>query len=122
MRALVIFCDDNTHKLAWLLKPGFRHCFVCIESNGLWLQIDGGPGIPNIKYLSESDFDLATFYRDKGFTIVETFQRNKSVTFPLILRNCVGLTKGILCISGWALTPYELYRQLEKENAVTTRI
>ena len=114
MRALVVFCHDNTHPLAWLLKPGFRHCFVCLESNGLWLLVDGGPGIPDIKYLTESDFDLAAFYREKGFIVVETHQRQKAVTAPLVLRNCVGLCKAVLCIAGWSFTPFGLYKQLEK--------
>ncbi len=114
MRALVVFTDDNDHPLAWLLKPGFRHCFVCIDKNDLWLLVDGGPGVPVIKYLTENDFDLASYFREKGFTVVETHQRDKAVTMPIVLRTCVGLVKAILCISNLALTPYELYQKLEK--------
>lgn len=110
----MVFCDDNNHPLSWLLKRGFRHCFVCLDNNGLWLMVDGGPGIPNIKYLTENDFDLAQYYRESGYTVIETVQRKKAVTSPLVLRTCVGFIKAVLCITGWAFTPYQLYKQLEK--------
>lgn len=87
---------------------------MCIEHNELWIKVDFRIGIPLIAYMTGNDFDLARFYRDQGFVVVETTQRDTPVTFPLILRDCVGLVKQILCIRGFALTPYALYRQLRK--------
>lgn len=112
MKALVIFNNSNGHYLSWLLKRNFRHCFVCVHKNGLWLLVDGKIGVPDVRYLCEDDFDLKGFYEEKGYTVVETEQREKPVTNPLILRNCVGVVKAILCISGFSFTPYGLYRKL----------
>ena len=115
IRAIVVFGDgERQHWLAWLLKPGFRHCFVCLEDNDLWLQVDGAEGVPIIKYLTTSDFDLTMFYRDQGMTVVETYQRIKPVIWPLMLRNCVGLVKTVLCIRSMSLTPYSLYKRLKR--------
>lgn len=114
MRALVVFCNTADHSLSWLLRPGFRHVFCVIESNGLWLEIDGRCGVPSIRYLSQSDFDLATFYRDQGLTVVETAQGANPSPWPLALANCVGLVKVALCIRSWAVTPYQLYKHLER--------
>lgn len=113
MKALVVFSDgDAVHPLGRFLRPGFRHCFACVLSNGLWLQVDGRLGVPVFKYLTTGDFDLATFYRDKGYTVVETEQRDRAVTWPLVLRSCTGLVKAALCIRSWSLTPHQLYRHL----------
>jgi len=111
LRALVVFREGN-HPLAFLMKKGFRHCFVCVENNGLWIKIDFCSGIPSVKYLTESDFDLAGYYRGNGVTVVETSRRESAVTCPVAVRNCVGMVKQILCINNMAITPYGLYKRL----------
>lgn len=117
MRALVVFHDGVRHPLGMLMKTGFSHCFVCIEENGLWIQVDGRDGVPLVHYLAQSDgFDLASFYRDKGFTVVETEQGSSAVLSPLVLRNCVGLVKAVLCIRSFAVTPWQLYRHLRRKQ------
>jgi hypothetical protein len=105
---------DGSHPLSFLLKKGFQHCFVCIEDNGLWIQVDGGIGIPIIKYLTTSDFDVAGYWRSQGLTVIETTRRNQSILWPFKIHNCVGLVKWILCINSWSLTPYGLYKYLRK--------
>lgn len=113
MRAVVVFCNTE-HSLSWMLKEGFRHCFVCLASNGLWIQVDAKHGIPYVHYLTTDDFDLAGFYRDQGLTVIETEQRQHAVTWPLVIRNCVGLVTSVLCIERWLVTPYGLYKYLRK--------
>lgn len=115
MRAIVVF-KSGDHPLSFLLKKGFQHCFVCVEHNKLWLQIDYGSGMPEIRYLSESSFDLTSYFKDQGMTVVKAVQREKSVTIPLVIRNCVGTVKQILCINSLALTPYALYKYLVKNQ------
>jgi len=112
LKALVVFLNDNSHPLSFLLKKGFRHCFVCINKNGLWIRVDNAKGIPDIEYLCGEDFNLIEYYRGLGYTVVETSQREKAITCPVIARDCVGMVKSILCISNFALTPYALYRSL----------
>jgi hypothetical protein len=118
LKALVVFHDEGErhHVLSPLLKKGFWHCFVVVERNGLWLLVDGRDGTPDVKYICnyDDDFDLAAFYRDKGMTVIETAQRQGGSPWPLCLRNCVGLVKTLLCLRSWALTPYQLYKHIER--------
>lgn len=114
MKAIVVFCD-TTHRLAWFLKPGFRHCFVCVVSNGLWIQIDARYGVPYVKYLTTADFDLGGYFRDLGCTVIETEQRQHAGRFPLVVRSCTGLVAAMLCLKSWALTPYQLYKYLRRQ-------
>lgn len=119
MRALVVFHDGGgrRHPLGFLMKKGFSHCFVCMESNGLWMKVDGQQGVPVVGYLTQSEgFDLAGFYRDRGYTVVETEQRRDAVLSPFALRNCVGLVKAMLCIRSFAVTPRQLYRHMMRNQ------
>jgi hypothetical protein len=101
-----------------MLKRGFEHCFVCLEERGAWFQLDADFGIPVVRYLTTSDYDLAKYWReDHGFMAVETLQGDNAVTWPWALRNCVGFVKGILCINSWTLTPYGLYKYLRRRNS-----
>ncbi len=116
MKALVVFRDcERPHPLSFLLKSGFHHCFVCIEKNDLWIQIDYGRGVPIITYLSDSDFDLAGYYLDQGMVVVETTQGTHTSTIPFVLRNCVGMVKQILCIRNFAFTPFGIYKRLRRK-------
>ncbi len=120
-RALVIFHDAKHPFLRWILKPGFQHCFVCIEDNGLWLAIDhvGPRSAPQIRYMTTSDFDLGGMWRDRGMTVVETQRRAIPSAWPVAPVNCVSMVKRILCLRTWAQTPHELYLYLmfeSKEN------
>jgi hypothetical protein len=119
MRALVVFHDniDGAHPLSRFMKPGFWHCFACVENDGIWLRIDGEKGVPKVAYVTQSDgFDLAEFYREQGCTVIETKQRQEPVPSPFILRNCVGMVKAMLCIRSCAVTPWQLYRHLRNET------
>lgn len=114
MRAVVVFCD-TTYRFAWLFKPGFRHCFVCVAAHGLWIKVEARHGIPDIKYLTTDDFDLARYFRNQGLAVVETEQRQRAVRFPLVARTCSGFVKAMLCIDAWwVFTPHQLYEYLRR--------
>jgi hypothetical protein len=117
MRAIVVFSGDNTHPLAFLLRRGFKHCFVCLVIDNWWLLVDGSTGVPVIKPLTGSDFDLAAFYRDQGMTVIEATQGARPSFGPLAWNTCVGLTKAVLAINSWAVSPHQLYRHLSKGRA-----
>lgn len=113
MKVLVVFHDHGTGFLSRFLKPGFRHCFVVVRKGDYWIVVDGGVGVPQIEVVGPADFDFATYCRDQGFTVMETEQRNTVPRSPFALANCVGFTKGILCIRApFAITPYRLYKYL----------
>lgn len=116
MKALVIFCDggEPAHPLAFLLKAGFRHCCVALLSGDYWLLLDGERGVPVFRVLAAGDFDLAGHYRDCGLAVVEIEQASRPLRAPLVLANCVGFVKAVLCIRSLAVTPFGLYRHLTK--------
>ena len=117
MKALAVFHGASDHPLARWLKPGFRHCFVALLVNGCWILVDGNDGIPVIRYLAADDFDLAGFYRDQGYTVVETHQRDTPLVSPAIATNCTGIVKAVLSLRApLAITPWRLYRHLMKES------
>jgi len=113
LKAIVVFTDEGM-VLRKLLKPGFRHVFVCIVNNGSWIYIDYVARFPVFLWMGPEDVDLAEIYRDMGYTVVETETRSKPVRFPFMVRDCVSMVKSVLSISSFALTPYGLYRRLVK--------
>jgi len=97
------------------MKPGFRHCCVVVDTGDYWIKIDYGIGVIVVDCVTDSnEFNLAQYYRESGYTVVETEQRQHTVTLPLIARSCVGMVKQLLGISSFALTPYALYKHLER--------
>lgn len=98
-----------------MLKPGFRHCFVCLRDGDYWLLVDAALGVPLIKVLQQADFGLAAFYRELGFTVVETTQNEQPIRCPVSLASCVGVVKAVLAIRApFVWSPYQLYKHLVK--------
>ena len=114
MKAIVAFHGHGEGFLSRFLKPGFRHVFVAVQSGDYWITLDGQAGVPDIKVVAASDYDLAVFYRGEGFTVVETEQRATVPRSPFAVANCVGMTKSVLCIRSGAVTPWRLYRFLRR--------
>ncbi len=115
MRALVVFHDHGEgHILGPYLKRGFRHVFCAVEDdNGYWIRFDAKVGLPEIDVVGGPDINPATFWRDHGFTVLET-ERGKAVPrLPFINCNCVGMIKIILGIRAPSvLTPWQLYKYM----------
>ena len=112
MRALVVFHDHGCHVLSRFLKSGFRHVFAAVLAGDFWISIDSRAGVPVVEVIAPRGFDLAKFYRDQGFAVVETSQCTVPPRAPLLIANCVGCVKALLCIRARAITPYGLYKHL----------
>ena len=112
--ALVIFEDRNTHPLGHLLKPGFRHvwCAVLDERAHSWvghnLRIDGYVTTA----LAAADYPLINYLEEDGCTVVPITRQPTLRGGPILLNNCVGVTKLICNIQSAAITPWQLYRHL----------
>ena len=114
MRALVVFFDPEGARFEWLLKPGFRHVFACIDDGRYWTLFDARDARPVVQTIEESDFDLHGYFEEQGYVVVETDQ-GPPLRTPLIVANCVGFIKAVLCIHApLAQTPYQLYKFLRK--------
>jgi hypothetical protein len=123
MRALVVFHSENSeHPLSWMLKEEFKHCLIALDNGEHWIEVDGRTGIPTVRGMAPSDYDLAEYYRGLGWTVVETQQAPlKTMTQymlkrPCVFASCVGMVQLILGISGLAMTPYSLYKQLLRKE------
>lgn len=100
-----------------MLKRGFKHVFCVVLSGECWFLFDGCNGVPVLRYIAAADFDVAGFYRDQGYRVVETTQGTRPLRCPMVHANCVGFVKAVLAIRcWWALTPYCLYRHLTKDD------
>ncbi|HEY9163896.1 MAG TPA: hypothetical protein VIN57_04715 [Magnetovibrio sp.] len=122
-RALVAF--DGQTELKWLklLRPGFRHCFVLVESHAagvpVWVLYNPLSVGTQIALWPIAD---ATIIRDElvdqGYIVVET----KAVPIGRRLfawrpYTCVEAVKRVLGINAsWVWTPWQLYIYLNKMN------
>ena len=116
-RALVIFRPEGDRWYSRLLKPGFRHVFCLLDDGDFWILIDGLVGVPFVQAVAESSFDVAGWYRDQGFSVIETVKRNQAPRTPFVAANCVGMAKVVIGVrAAFAFTPYQLYRALKKRT------
>lgn len=119
MRAVVSFRDYGQHPLNFLLKKGFRHVVVAVLTPHGWVEIDYSVGVPVVKVFDPT-INLEAYYEQLGYICVTTKQNvNKEFKFNLfygniLIANCVGLVKAILGIDSFAITPYQLYKRLNK--------
>lgn len=117
MRVIVVFHDHGTHWLSRLLKPGFKHVFCAVEADGHWITLDGRAGVPVVEIVAAASYDLAAFYRERGYAVVETEQRGQVRPVPVVPYNCVGLVSAFLALGApWVVTPWQLYKHLTESR------
>ena len=123
VRGLVCF-SDGAGRYDWLcrwLRPGFRHCWLAVNTEAGWILVDPRAHWLEVEWLARPDFDLAAFYRSEGVAvvpveIVEPPRRG----YPVFLWTCVETVKRALGIRAWwCWTPYQLWRLLDGEAVRT---
>lgn len=113
-RALVVFHDHGSHWLSWVLKPGFRHVFAVVDSGEHWIMVDPRDGVPIIEAVADASFDLAAFYREEGYAVLDVVPPGQGPWGPFFISNCVGAVKAVLGLRApFVFTPYQLYRRLK---------
>lgn len=116
-RAVVVFHGHGVRGWRRLLRPGFRHCFAAVEQGGYWILFDPQEGRPELRVLAASDFGLAAFYRESGFTAVETTVHEAALVLPVMPATCVAAVKRIIGLrAALVLTPRQLYRRLAADS------
>ena len=113
--AIVVFADDTS--LIWLrlFRRGFRHCFVAVQRNNVWIicnslshytDLDAAVGWPA--------GELSTWYRSRGFIVVEAVARvPPQRCAPVRPFTCVETVKRVLGLRApGVFTPWQLYRFL----------
>jgi hypothetical protein len=117
---LVVFADHAG--CPWLrpLRRGFRHCFVVLRTDSVWLACEPLKDRIELDALVlPDDFDLATFYCQQGHQVllgerVRVRARGRVALAPL---TCVTVVKRLLGIDApWVWTPWQLYAHLSGPN------
>lgn len=112
--ALVVFRGDADLWWQWLLKPGFRHCFVCLNDGRHWLVVDPlSCGLEVGVLTVAAEVDLAAWLRRHALTVVAVRPTRLRRPLPPGLLTCVETVKRVLGLSApLVVTPWQLYRHL----------
>lgn len=119
MPACVVFQSTNRHWLAWLLRRDCRHVWCALQDRrtGSWLGINVTLEGVRVDALAPADFDLAGYYREMGLEVIEVQARPwERQLSPFVLNTCVGMTKQVLGVRSWAVTPHQLRKYLYREQ------
>ncbi|MDV7340949.1 hypothetical protein RYZ26_15185 [Terasakiella sp. A23] len=117
--ALVVFSDNAGVWWLKLLKPGFRHCFVILETDRGCIWLDPLSNNFTVKLLEGYELaGLLKWYRDQGMRVlkvnVDTTRATPHCWAPM---TCVEVVKRLVGARDWrVLTPWQLYKALNKNK------
>ena len=115
---VAIFETDNKHPWAGLLHPTCRHVWAAVLDERLhaWVGYDLRLTGVEVTVLAAADYDIAAHYRDQGIDVFPVIRKPAKPFGPLMLNNCVGMTKAVLGLDTFAPTPYKLRRWLQRQE------
>lgn len=114
MAALVVFGGGAALPWQRLLKPGFRHCFVCLNDGRRWIVVEPLSCFTEVAVLDvPADFDLGRWFAGHGLTAVPAPVRRVRRPVGWGPFTCVEAVKRVLGLRApWVFTPWQLYRRL----------
>ena len=126
MEALVVFSNENGHWMGGTLSPAFRHVYCVLPtahqcSTEINLTIDG----ILTKTFAGDPADLQDEYDELAnttHTALVEYDPTQRHLMPYMVNNCVGLTKQLLGLNSWAVTPQQLHRHLILKKGRPMRI
>ena len=122
MDALVFFGTDNTHWMAPRLHAVHKHVWCAIrDPNGYWVETEVSVG-GIVQRVVGPDYDLATHYGPEIEVWAMQATPEDRQLMPSILNSCVGVTKSLLGIRHWSLTPYQMRKHLSRGAATCVSI
>jgi len=116
--ALAVFSGET--EFWWLkgLKPGFRHCFLVLEIDGVWVVFDPLSHQTRFGLFPAGDAaTLAAGYEASGCTVAPCLARPAPPKrAPLLPHTCVEAVKRVLGLHArGVLTPWQLYKKLKQD-------
>lgn len=119
-RALVVFETEGTHPLSRLLHR-WRHVWCIVEEpdSCVWIGHNWLAGRIELSYQGTEVQDVIRHHNERGATVIPTTVDLAPVErpyWPLVVHNCVGMTKRALRLDSWAQTPFALYRHLMQKD------
>lgn len=118
-RALVVFSGYSDLKWLRWLRPGFRHCFVLLETGVGWVLINPLSNGTEVDIWPEDQEEaLRAWFVQNGYEVIdETVQPLASKALPWSLYSCVEVVKRLLGLRDPRIvTPWQLYRFLKNEE------
>lgn len=116
-RALVVFSGQTDLWWLRLLKPGFRHCWVAVETGGCWVIVNPLSHVTDIAVVrGAAGESLAEGCRRAGMTVVAARTgRPRPRPAPWRAFSCVEAVRRILGLdAGRIFTPWQLFRHLQR--------
>lgn len=119
----IVFSGESEIKwIKLLFKKGYRHCYAVINDGSKWVTCDPMAHKTEISVHHQipADFDLPRWLQSRGLKVVAVPNvsfKKKSLT-PAFF-TCVEAVKRLIGVRRFfVLTPYQLFRHLEKSMAV----
>ena len=119
VKAIVVFSGQTDFWWQRLLKPGYRHCGVIIETAGQWVVIEPLAVRLDVRILGHGKPEaLIRMLRRRDLRAVETSVDLDAAPIGMPgLFTCVEAVKRTLGIrSIWVLTPGQLYKKVQKRK------
>lgn len=118
MRAWVIYSGKADLFYLRALKQGFRHCSILLNNGKQWITIDPLSNYTDVAvHEVPLGFDLPQWMRDRGHVVQNAPVKTPEKKGPTMPMTCVEVVKKHLGMHArWVLTPYQLYKHLEKQN------
>ena len=126
MEALVVFSNENEHWMGGSLSPAFRHVY-CILPTAHQCSTEINLTLAGIltKTFAGDPADLQAEYEAlpcTSSTMLVEYDPTQRHLMPYMVNNCVGLTKQLLGLNSWAVTPQQLHRHLILKKGRPMRI
>jgi len=113
IEGVVVFRDsDSKHWIMKYLKPGFRHCYICVKCGGHYIAVNGIDSFTDLAIIE--NLEEITNKTDK----ILQFSSKININFyrgGLNWFNCVEVVKSHMGIKSLTtFTPYQLYKLMVK--------
>lgn len=118
-RALVVFSGASDLKWLRWLKPGYRHCFALVQSNGYWVMYNPlSTGTEVEVWPCDHEPYLRTWLSEQGYQVIEqTVRPLLPKPLPWAPYSCVEAVKRVLGLRvPGVLTPWQLYRYIKNDE------
>lgn len=122
--ALVVFSDNAGAWWLRLLKPGFRHCFVILETDRGCIWLDPLSNGFTVKPLEGYEMaGLLKWYKDQGMRVLKVnVNETSSHTHSWAPMTCVEVVKRLIGLhEALVLTPWQLYQTINKNKKKTNK-
>ncbi|MCW8915041.1 MAG: hypothetical protein OQK24_04215 [Magnetovibrio sp.] len=118
-RAMVAFGGHAEYKSLRLLRPGFRHCFAVIESQGNWVMYNPlSIGTQLDIWPAGSEETLCLWLEEHDYKVIMAEVKPLDLApLPWSIFSCVEAVKRVLGVRApWIMTPWQLYKSLTKND------